>query len=101
FARSRNPLATHGRTIHWVKSGHFAVQSPCPLYPSQADISKPNWNVHFAAAGGQIACFPPVRNAASIQTGSRYIREIPDPSRSFTHLDRKDASRLFAATGSY
>jgi len=29
----RNLLATHGRTIHWVKSGHSSASARCPLYP--------------------------------------------------------------------
>src|SRR5262249_15313685 len=56
---------------------------------------------HFPPLSGRNASFPPVGNAASIQAGSRYIREIPDPRRSLTQLGSKDASRLFAATGSY
>ena len=49
----------------------------------------------------EIAYFPAVGNAASIQARSRYIREIPDPSRSLTHLDRRMLPGLIAATGSY
>src|SRR6516164_9559770 len=30
---SSNLLATHGRTIHWVKSRHRSTSNQCPLYP--------------------------------------------------------------------
>src|SRR5262245_21133789 len=81
----------------WAKSGHRVTYS----ITSSATKKNSAWSSdagadhgsrardYFAAAGRQIACFPPVRNGASIQARSRYIREIPDPSRSFTHLDRK------------
>ena len=56
------------------------------LLKSQPQLPRP-WL--FRSSWRNSARFPPVRNAASIQAGSRYIREIPDPSRSFTHLDRR------------
>ena len=31
----QNLLATHGRTIHWVKSGSDALRLRCPLYTQQ------------------------------------------------------------------
>ena len=74
---------------------YLAVLKSPPRFSAPVSVSQQS------GSRTQIACFSPVRNAASIQAGSWYIREIPDPSRSFTHLDRKDASRLFAATGSY
>jgi hypothetical protein len=89
----------------WAESGHrvtYSITSSAAkriLFGRVMPSAGPRARGYFAAAGRQIACFSPLRNGASILAGSR--REIADPSRSFTHLDRKDASRLFAATGSY
>jgi hypothetical protein len=57
----------------------------------------PGLDLQQLDGGARIARFPAVGNAASIQAGSRDIREIPDPSRSLA-LGSKDDTRLFAAT---
>src|SRR5262249_33670753 len=72
--------STRGSPWGWTGSarlGFLAVEEPTTT-PTSVAVSRT-----------QSTCFPPVRNAASIQDGSRYIREIRDPSRSFTHLDRR------------
>src|SRR5262245_14230542 len=46
--RGRNPSKLEARLSHqhvWVRSRHFAVQSRCPLYPPEADISAARWFV--------------------------------------------------------
>jgi hypothetical protein len=72
-------------------------QIPKPARPP--GFPAPGLDLQELDGGAQIARFPAVGNAASIQAGSRDIREIPDPSRSLA-LGSKDDTRLFAATGS-
>jgi hypothetical protein len=71
-------------------------QIPKPARPP--GFPAPGLDLQQLDGGARIARFPAVGNVASIQAGSRDIREIPDPSRSLA-LGSKDDTRLFATAG--
>src|SRR6266702_8002137 len=70
-ASSAKPLATHGRTIHWVILRLGRCSERCPLAPPTADIRRGERHVRFAVGGarnhhgtgvtrrGLLACWDP------------------------------------------
>ncbi len=92
--------------VRWPRHYRHAIEDrrPSVVPADQTGLTTGNGDRRRAGAAPWqerrgVARFPAVGNAASIQAGSRDIREIPDPSRSFA-LGSKDDARLFAATGS-
>src|SRR5258708_37152747 len=71
---STKPLATHGRTIHWVKSVVLTLRRSLPVFPDKQTFSPATCPVSSdAARSGGLARFPspldpvpPVRLAQSI-----------------------------------